>query len=86
MCKCNNNCKYIEKCIEKKKIKMNKKLYMKLAGPGLLEYCKKNNKELKITNKIEQQLPFVDPFIEIFYDNGDNTQTVYNSNRDRNRL
>lgn len=59
--------------------------YLKLAGPALINYCKTAKKELQAFNYYPQ-VKLQCPYMEIFYDNGDGTQTVYNNNRIRNAL
>ena len=78
MCDCKKSSKSCNKSC-------NKKLYEELAGPSLLYYCKQYNKELQVSNCIPQ-VKLQNPYIEIFYNNGNGTQTVYNSNRIRNIL
>jgi len=66
--------------------KANRMKYLKLAGQELLTYCKKNKIKLNLSNYLDQATS-AKPYVSLYFDNGDNkTQTIYISQRVRNRL
>jgi hypothetical protein len=63
--------------------KTKKNLYAELAGKELLKYCKKNNIKLEYTNYLSQ-VTGSSPYVAIYYDNGDGTETIYLGNKKSN--
>jgi len=50
-----------------------KKLYKKLAGKALVNYCKTSGLKLTVSNYLNQ-IRGSNPYIEIYYDNDDGTE------------